>query len=207
VRASDGKQECFFLQQHGSAARVSPIDRCDHRRTRIGKAADPQDDGIPAGRRLHTCVSFVRPAHRLIVLHGADVVPGQVLGLRSGRTTFGHRFQSAGELTGARRKCLCAMSSNAKAACCPTSTRGERASEAMLSDQAALLQASMGDETQVEPLLDEVTALVEWPAVYVGRIRSGLPAGAAGMPDPHDAHQSKVLPAVRYARHGCCRAF
>ena len=46
-----------------------------------------------------TCVSFVRPAHRLVVLHGEQVVPASVLGLSAGRVTFGHRFQSAGELS------------------------------------------------------------------------------------------------------------
>ena len=36
--------------------------------------------------------SFVRPAHWLVILHGADVVPGEVLGLKSGRISHGHRF-------------------------------------------------------------------------------------------------------------------
>jgi glycyl-tRNA synthetase beta chain len=36
---------------------------------------------------------FVRPAHRLVALHGADIVPVSVLGLDAGRTTEGHRFQ------------------------------------------------------------------------------------------------------------------
>ncbi|NMW24741.1 glycine--tRNA ligase subunit beta, partial [Rhodanobacter denitrificans] len=36
--------------------------------------------------------SFVRPAHWLVILHGADIVDGSVLGLRSGRKSRGHRF-------------------------------------------------------------------------------------------------------------------
>jgi glycyl-tRNA synthetase beta chain len=40
-------------------------------------------------------VSFVRPAHSLIALHGAEVVPVQALGLHSGNTTQGHRFEAA----------------------------------------------------------------------------------------------------------------
>jgi glycyl-tRNA synthetase beta chain len=39
-------------------------------------------------------VSFVRPAHSLIALHGSEVVPLQALGLHSGNTTQGHRFEA-----------------------------------------------------------------------------------------------------------------
>lgn len=42
-----------------------------------------------------TSVQFVRPAHGLVALHGADVVPVQALGLQSGRETHGHRFEAA----------------------------------------------------------------------------------------------------------------
>jgi glycyl-tRNA synthetase beta chain len=36
--------------------------------------------------------TFVRPAHWLVMLHGADIVDGEILGLRSGRASRGHRF-------------------------------------------------------------------------------------------------------------------
>ena len=42
-----------------------------------------------------TSVQFVRPAHGLVALHGAEVVPLSVLGLNSGRETHGHRFEAA----------------------------------------------------------------------------------------------------------------
>jgi glycyl-tRNA synthetase beta chain len=41
-----------------------------------------------------TGVRFVRPAHGLVALHGADVVPVSVLGLEAGRETKGHRFEA-----------------------------------------------------------------------------------------------------------------
>ncbi|HET7866153.1 MAG TPA: glycine--tRNA ligase subunit beta, partial [Burkholderiaceae bacterium] len=40
-------------------------------------------------------VNFVRPAHGLVALHGADVVPVAALGLQAGRQTRGHRFEAA----------------------------------------------------------------------------------------------------------------
>jgi len=41
-----------------------------------------------------TSVSFVRPAHGLVALHGADIVPVTALGLTAGRQTRGHRFEA-----------------------------------------------------------------------------------------------------------------
>ena len=40
-------------------------------------------------------VSFVRPAHGLVALHDSNVVPVSVLGLHSGNSTQGHRFEAA----------------------------------------------------------------------------------------------------------------
>src|SRR6266566_8310635 len=43
-------------------------------------------------------VKFARPAHRLLALHGTNIVPVSALDLDAGRITDGHRFQSRGEL-------------------------------------------------------------------------------------------------------------
>ena len=48
-------------------------------------------------------VKFVRPAHRLLALHGADVVPVTALGLAADRLTGGHRFQSRDGIRGRDR--------------------------------------------------------------------------------------------------------
>jgi len=39
---------------------------------------------------------FIRPVHWLVILHGGRVVDAELFGVRSGRTTRGHRFHSAG---------------------------------------------------------------------------------------------------------------
>src|SRR5688572_851289 len=41
---------------------------------------------------------FVRPVHGLVMLHGANVIAGNVLGLDSGRRTRGHRFMGKSEI-------------------------------------------------------------------------------------------------------------
>jgi len=103
---------------------------------------------------------FVRPVHGLILLHGERHLPGQALGIASGTTTRGHRFLSSGEIK---------------------ITHADHY-EATLEEQGrvipdfdkrrtmirAQLDAAAGTRNwlQDEALLDEVTALVELPAVY-----------------------------------------
>jgi glycyl-tRNA synthetase beta chain len=51
--------------------------------------------GLPIPRPMRWAdhdYSFVRPVHWLVILHGAEIVDGEVLGLKSGRTSHGHRF-------------------------------------------------------------------------------------------------------------------
>ena len=45
-----------------------------------------------------TTVNFVRPAHGLVILHGANIIKTNVLGIESNRSTLGHRFESKKEI-------------------------------------------------------------------------------------------------------------
>jgi glycyl-tRNA synthetase beta chain len=51
--------------------------------------------GLPIPRPMRWAshdYTFVRPAHWLVMLHGAEIVEGNILGLASGRASRGHRF-------------------------------------------------------------------------------------------------------------------
>jgi glycyl-tRNA synthetase beta chain len=107
---------------------------------------------------------FVRPVHGITLLHGRQLLPGKVLGLESSRRTTGHRFMGAASIE------------LASADEYPEKLRREgmviadfaerRADiEAQLQALAAQHQAALG---HYGDLLDEVTALVEHPSVYVG---------------------------------------
>ncbi|SNT14887.1 glycyl-tRNA synthetase beta chain [Noviherbaspirillum humi] len=105
-------------------------------------------------------VQFVRPVHQLIALHGADVLPLSLLGLEAGRTTLGHRFLSAGEITIAGADDYAAALQSQGKVIAPFAERREKI-------RAALLEKAGADTVLMpESLLDEVTALVEWPVVY-----------------------------------------
>ena len=54
---------------------------------------------LPIARRMrwgNQDVEFVRPIKSVMMLYGADVIDAEILGLRTGRTTSGHRFHSKG---------------------------------------------------------------------------------------------------------------
>jgi glycyl-tRNA synthetase beta chain len=106
---------------------------------------------------------FVRPVHGLIMLHGSNVVPGEVLGLTSGNVTRGHRFLSSGAVTISRAQDYEKTLAEHGAVVASFDTRAARTRE-LLQRQAAA--ASLGDHGA---LLNEVTALVENPVVYEAR--------------------------------------
>jgi glycyl-tRNA synthetase beta chain len=106
---------------------------------------------------------FVRPVHGLVMLHGATVVPGEVLGLSSGSKTLGHRFLSKGEVSLASADEY--EQKLATAGVVADFAKRKSEIEKQLQAEAKKQNASLG-EYQI--LLDEVTALVEQPTVYVG---------------------------------------
>lgn len=105
---------------------------------------------------------FVRPAHGLVALHGADVVPVHALGLQAGRVSSGHRFLSGGAIALATAEAY-APTLEAEGKVIP----GFDARRAAIEREVA--KASRGDRAIApDALLDEVTSLVEWPVVYAG---------------------------------------
>ena len=105
--------------------------------------------------------TFVRPVHGLVVLHGSDVIPASVLGLNGRRTTLGHRFLSSGDITLNHADSYAEQMHNEGKVVASFAER-KAAIQTALSTQAGRLNATVAAD---ESLLDEVTALVEWPVV------------------------------------------
>ena len=117
---------------------------------------------------------FVRPVHGLLVLHGANVVPADVLGLHSTNQTLGHRFLSNGPITIDSPENYAAKLLVGKVIVSIAERRESIARQLAAQAQALGAQTSpLGAHLkQAAALLDEVTALVEWPVVYVGEFES-----------------------------------
>src|SRR3972149_303967 len=102
---------------------------------------------------------FVRPVHGLVMMHGAQVVPGRVLGLESGDRTRGHRFMSSGEIVIGSADAYEATLRDAGKVAAGFAERRAMI-ESALKMEAQKRKAGLGD---CADLLDEVTALVEHP--------------------------------------------
>lgn len=106
---------------------------------------------------------FIRPVHTVIMLYGNDVVPATILGRTSGNQTHGHRFHAPALVTVTHADNYLATLEQAYVVADFAKRRAFIAAEV-----AKTAQALDGKIQVDEALLDEVTALVEWPVVLVG---------------------------------------
>ena len=107
---------------------------------------------------------FVRPVHGLVMMHGKRVVPGTVLGMSAGNTTSGHRSMGAASIRLGNADEYEAKLRKSGLVIADFAVRKSEI-DRQLQAEAKRQKASLGE---YRDLLDEVTALVECPAVYAG---------------------------------------
>ncbi len=125
---------------------------------------------LPIPKRMRwgdRSVEFVRPVHWVCVLLGETLVPGQVLGLAIDRLTQGHRFHHPEAINlAAPGDYLAAL----RAARVEPDSKTRRHS---IRKQVEALAAEAGGEAMIDDsVLDEVTALCEWPVALLGRFEA-----------------------------------
>ena len=159
-RQPDGKAEALFLDSVVAGASLQEG---------LQKALDEALARLPIPKVMSyqladgwTSVNFVRPAHGLVALHGADVVPVATLGLVAGRTTTGHRFEAANPTVTLREADSYAEQMASEGAVIPGFDARRAEIVRQLTEAAAKEGLKPIDD---EALLDEVCALVERPNV------------------------------------------
>ncbi|HWT71930.1 MAG TPA: glycine--tRNA ligase subunit beta [Oxalicibacterium sp.] len=118
-------------------------------------------------------VNFVRPAHGLVALYGADVIPVSVLGLKAGATTHGHRFEAGIDPVFVRHADSYAEQL-AKEGAVIAGFAERRAEIVRQLQEAAIAAGDNMKPIEDEALLDEVTGLVERPNVLVGQFEESF---------------------------------
>ena len=169
-RESDGKADILFYDSMAQGATLAEG---------LQKALEAALAALPIPKVMTyqlqdgwSSVNFVRPAHGLVALHGADVVPLAILGLTSGRETHGHRFEASVDpvvFADADEYAAKLASEGAVIA-----SFAERRAEIARQLEAAAAKAGANGAAALRPidddaLLDEVTALVERPNVLIGQ--------------------------------------
>ena len=206
-----------FAQKHGIATEAlttendGKIDKLICRQTVGGEPAHQLLSAVvqrsladlPIAKRMRWGegqVEFVRPVHWLLMLFGDDVVESNILDLQAGRRTYGHRFHCNKAIVIDRPADYeDALSARGFVIADFGRRRNEvkRQVTAAANEQGG--QAMIDDE-----LLNEVTALVEWPVALSGRFERhflDVPAEAliSSMKShqkyfPVTDHQDKLMP-------------
>ncbi len=125
-------------------------------------------DALPIPKRMRWgagAAEFVRPVHWLVMLYGSEVVPATVLDVPAGQHTRGHRFMAPKEIK------VTSPSSYARA----LKDRGRVVPD--FQERREIIRAAVtakaselnGQAVMDDALLDEVTALVEWPVPVTAR--------------------------------------
>ena len=118
--------------------------------------------GLPIPRPMRWAdhdYAFVRPAHWLVMLHGADIIDGEVLGLKSGRKSRGHRFMHPNPVHVTDADGWLDALRAAKVLADPRERR-----ERIRAEVARVATQTGGEPRLDESLLDEIANLTEWPA-------------------------------------------
>lgn len=109
--------------------------------------------------------SFARPVRWLVLLYGEAHIPLRLYGIDSGRETRGHRFHHPAPIALASpREYLALLEAPGRVLADPA--RRKQRIRSLLTDAADQAGGELGE---YEELLDEVNALVEWPAAVTGR--------------------------------------
>jgi glycyl-tRNA synthetase beta chain len=125
-------------------------------------------NALPVAKRMRWGAGtqeFVRPVHWIVMLLGSAVVDAEILGIRSGKESRGHRFHAPKPIVIAspakypevlREKGRVVVDVNARR-------------ESIRSGVTEIATSVGGVAVIEDALLDEVTALVEWPVPLAGR--------------------------------------
>ena len=159
-RRLEGKSETLFLDAVVDGAALA---------SGLQRALDSAIAQLPIPKVMQyqladgwTSVSFVRPAHGLVALHGNEVVAVRALGLDAGRTTLGHRFEAKVAPIALRSATTYATQLRDEGAV--IASFAERRAETLRQLQAGAAAAGLAPVDD-DALLDEVTGLIERPNV------------------------------------------
>ena len=160
-KAGEGKNEALYLNVIAKGAALEQTAQT---------ALEQTLSKLPIAKMMHyqvlqkdgqlADVQFARPAHGIIALHGGNTLNISALGIDAANQTQGHRFLAPGSVTISNADQY-ESDLQSKAKIIPGFDKRRAQIE------SALLKAA-GDDLVLMPdsLLDEVTSLVEWPAIY-----------------------------------------
>jgi glycyl-tRNA synthetase beta chain len=122
---------------------------------------------LPIAKRMrwgNSDFEFARPVHWAVLLFGADVIDSEILGVNTGRESWGHRFHAPKALSIASPNDYLATLLDQGKVIADFEQR-----KVIIRDAANQAAAKVGGSAHIEEdLLEEIAALNEWPVPVVG---------------------------------------
>ncbi|MBL6987110.1 MAG: glycine--tRNA ligase subunit beta [Methylobacter sp.] len=123
--------------------------------------------GLPIAKRMRWgdfTTEFVRPVHWAVLLYGDSVIDTEILGLQTGTTTQGHRFHAPQKITLNAPEDYADVLYKQGRVIADIEQR-----KTIIRDAAQKAAADVGGFAYIEDdLLEEITALNEWPVPITG---------------------------------------
>jgi glycyl-tRNA synthetase beta chain len=151
---------------------------------------------LPVPKRMrwgNSSVEFVRPVHWAVLLLGDEPVAAEILGVRCDRYTRGHRFHHNDKIAITNPADYCNLLATSGKVMADMDQRRES-----IRTQVTEAGAALGGSARIDAdLLDEVTALVEWPVAITGSFdRRFLEVPAEALVSSMQDHQ-KFFPVLQ----------
>jgi glycyl-tRNA synthetase beta chain len=122
---------------------------------------------LPIAKRMRWAnfdYSFVRPVHWAILLFDTDVIDASFYGAKTSNQSFGHRFHAPEAITINHGSDYCELLQQNSYVLADFKKRRD-----LIAEQANDAAEKLGGNAHIEPaLLDEITALVEFPVAVTG---------------------------------------
>lgn len=158
-RRAAGKAEYLFFVEHRSGQGTAEL---------LPKLMEIVLRELPAKKRMRwgvPGVSFPRPVHWAVLLYGDEVIATELLGVATGRATRGHRFHHPAPIELARPRDYEQRLLDPGRVVAGFDARAD-----LVRAQVTAAAREAGGAAEIDAdLLDEVTALVEWPVALAGR--------------------------------------
>ena len=156
-RIQDGKVEKLYYELNKPGASLSAL---------IPAMVEKALADLPIPKRMrwgNNDYQFVRPVQWILMLHGSAVIDAEIMGLKAGNVTRGHRFHAPADIAIAN---AADYAHDLKTAYVEASFE---ARQAKIKTDVEAKAEELGGVAVIDPdLLDEVTGLVEWPVVIAG---------------------------------------
>ncbi len=156
-RQASNKGECLYYHRKIAAKKTAEL---------LPALCEKIIATLPIAKRMRWGggdISFVRPVHWVVLLLGRNVISAEILGQKSGRLTYGHRFHHPQSISLDEPKYYEAALQEAYVI-----ADAKKRQDKIERDLKVVVATVEGEVDINVELLNEITAIVEWPVVFLG---------------------------------------